>query len=112
MGTFGLEMSIWELSTIYDGTGEIIKERTAQKGKVKVRVHVYETGPAREAEKKLKERDGREQQRARHLDGGESYSEKLGGGSHMQHFLQLQEDGDRRQMDPKSGTRLDKNELL
>lgn len=68
MGTFGLEMSTRELSTIYDGTGEIIKERTAQKGKVKVRVHVYETGPAREAEKKVKERDGREQQRARHLD--------------------------------------------
>lgn len=66
---------------MYDGTGEIIKERTAQKGTVKVRVHVYETGPAREAEKKLKEKDGREQLRAHHLDRGESYSEKSGGGS-------------------------------
>ena len=66
---------------MYDGTGEIIKERTAQKGTVKVRVHVYETGPAREAEKKLKEKDGREQLRAHHLDRGEPYSEKSGGGS-------------------------------
>lgn len=62
-------MSTRELSTIYDGTGEIIKERTAQKGKVKVRVHVYgkQDLPGK-AEKKVKRRDGREQQRARHLD--------------------------------------------
>jgi len=49
-------------------TGEIIKERIAQKGRVKVRVCVYETGPAREAKKKLKERDEQEQLRAYHLD--------------------------------------------
>ena len=36
-GKFGLERSIWGLSTTYDGTGHIIKERTAQKEKVKGR---------------------------------------------------------------------------
>lgn len=56
---FGLEMSYGEWFSSYgDGPGEIIKERQHRR-KVKARVHGYKTGPAREAEKKVKERDGR-----------------------------------------------------
>lgn len=87
----------------------LLKEGQHRKGKVKVRVHVYETGPA--PEPKVKERDGRGTAESKSPGLREIYSEKLGGGS-VQRFLQLPEDGDRRQMDPKSGTRLDKNELL
>lgn len=46
----------------------LLEKGQHRKEKSRAGVHVYETGPAGEAEKKLKERDGREQQRAHLLD--------------------------------------------